>query len=79
LFAVPMPHVQMESNQVKALSELASRQIPKMHSVSTEINIKHTIEGASGEIARIIIEYVPPEKRVECLARIRALLEAFQS
>jgi transcription elongation factor Elf1 len=68
----------LEKNSVTALEVLADRMFPKMATITHEINIYNTILNIGSGMAQIVTEYVSPDKRVDCMVKIRALLASYR-
>lgn len=73
-----VPHLAMETNGIKAAHKLLDKLFPNLQQTDHSINFEGAIISISGEIARIIVQYVDPKQRKQCLDEIDELMQKVQ-
>lgn len=79
------PHIELkfrnskdDTNSIMAGSKIIDKLFPNLAAVSGTINIEGTITTVSSELIKVIIEYVPADKKNECFQRIDGMLANLQ-
>lgn len=72
---IKYPREKLEKNSLDALSLLADRMVPKLQSVSHEVNIQGTITNISAKLINVIIKHVPKANKVECMQEVSGIIE----
>jgi hypothetical protein len=67
-----------DANSIQAAMKMMDKLFPNLAAVSGTINVEGTITTVSAELIKVIIEYVPAEKRNECFGRIDVMLANLQ-
>lgn len=74
-----VPNIKAEQNAIMAGAKILDKLFPNLGAVSATVNVQGTITTVSAELIKIIVEYVPPDKRTECYERIDSMLGQIQS
>lgn len=74
-----VPNLSMESNSIKSAHKLLDKIYPNLQHTDNTINFEGAIVSISGEIARIIVQYVPGDNRRKCLDEIDNLFQKVQA
>jgi len=67
-----------DQNSIMAGMKMMDKLFPNLAAVSGTINVEGTITTVSAELIKVIIEYVPAEKREECFQRVDSMLANLQ-
>lgn len=73
-----VPNVAMEANTIKAAHKLLDKLFPNLNHNDNTVNFQGAVVSISGEIARIIVQHVPADRRRQCLDEIDALFQKVQ-
>ncbi|CAK0764257.1 hypothetical protein CCP3SC15_300007 [Gammaproteobacteria bacterium] len=74
-----VPNIAMENNSIKAAQKLLDKMYPNLQHNDNTINFEGAIISISGEIARIIVQYVPAAERKKCINEIENLFQKVQN
>lgn len=74
-FEIELPDVKAEANSISALNSLMDRTLPKLGHITQDINITGYINVVSEYMGRIIVNYVPLERRPEAMAKLAEMFE----
>ena len=67
-----------DANSILAACKIIDKLFPNLAAVSGTINVEGTITTVSAELIKVIVQYVPADKRNECFERIDGMLQNLQ-
>lgn len=74
-FNVDFPNVKAEANSIAALNALFDRMYPKLGHLTQDINITGYMNTITEYIVKIVVAYVPANKKPEAMAKISEMFE----
>jgi len=74
-FEVDYPNVKAEANSIAALNILFDRMYAKLGHLTQEINLTGYMNVITEHIVKIVVKYVPLEKKPEAMASVSELFE----